>query len=411
MEKRSRIIKKKKGSISKFWFLILIIGVMSTPLLTANIAAPSRIVEGQGDLFDPAGSPLTVEKEELFFDFSEFDGKSTTPSPCLARYFIFNPTEERVEQRLYFLSPSVKDIKVSINGSPIVGEVIPLNPQLTNEFKSVGIETDTRINRAYVFQVECSSGERVEVEVSFSILPGWDLRAVEFGPTAPQAAHLTNSFRSYNAPTWYEYNLNAAKTFSSFGEFQVEVLLPEHKELMANIDFTLEETNEVNSENEKLIRYYAKTRDLPAKNLDLKLLHPENFNSLGGTVGLGMSIGFDGRGAGFLLTGLLDLSLENHMISLGIESHPFRQSLSGILKYTLFPPGRASYSPLSFFDLRAGGNLIYTILPVPEQVFGGRLFVGLRFGIFAFEFGYEHFFIGAVEKKRNGLILLWSVGI
>lgn len=384
---------------------------MSAPVLTANIAAPSRIVEGQGDLFDPAGSPLIVEKEELFFDFSEYDGKSTTPSPGLARYFISNPTEETVQQRLYFLSPYIKDVEVSINGIPIMGEIIPLDPQLTSEFMSVGIETDTRINEAFLFQVECSPGETVEVEVSFSILPGWDLRAIEFGPTAPQAAHLTNSFRSYNAPTWYEYNLNAAKTFSSFGDFEVEVLLPEHKELIANIDFKKEETNKVNSDNEKLIRYYAKTRDLPAKNLDLKLLHPEKFNSIGGTVGLGMSIGFDGRGAGFLLTGLLDLSLANHMISLGIESHPFKQSLSGVLKYTLFPPGKTGYSPLSFFDLRAGGNLIYTILPVPDQVFGGRIFFGLRFGIFAFEFGYEHFFVGALEKKRNGLVLLWSVGI
>jgi hypothetical protein len=316
-----------------------------------------------------------------------------------------------VQQRFYFLSPSVKDVLVTINGIPIQGELTPLNQELTIKFRAIGIQTDSRINEVFLFQAECPPGKTIEVEVHFFILPGWDLRAVEFGPSASQAAHLSNSLRSYNMPTWFEYNLNAAKTFSSFGDFQVEVLLPEQKKLIANIDFQREETSKVNSKNERLIRYTAETRDLPAKNLDLKLLDPEDFNTLGATIGIGMSIGFDGRAAGFLFSGVLDLSLANHMISLGIESHPFRQSLSGILKYTLFPLGKANYSPLSFFDIRTGVNLIYTILPLHDQVAGGRFFLGLRFGIFAFEFGYEHFFIGAVEKKRNGLVLLWSVGI
>jgi hypothetical protein len=286
----------------------------------------------------------------------------------------------------------------------VPGKEAAVDEALGNALRDAGIQTGGAIKNAVFFNAELRSGEQVLIEVRFSILPGWDITVTEFGPTAPQAAHLTNTVKSYTPPSWYVYNLNAAATFSSFGELEVHILLPEEKDLIANIDFERE-----NAGYEGIVRYTAKTRGIPAETLDMKIIHNTRFNSIGGSVALGMSIAFDGRGAGFLVSGLFDISLAHHMISVGVESHPFRHSLRGIVRYTLFPPGKTGWSPVAFFDLRGGIALIFTVLP--EQVFGGRLFAGTRFGPFAFELGYEHFFIGAVDIMRNGLVLSWAVGI
>jgi hypothetical protein len=388
----------------KFILLVLLLLFGSCIAAFGNVAAPSRAIEGQGDIFQIGGSPLVVEREELVFDFSEYDGSPNSPSPCTARYFIANPTEKPVSQRLYFLSPAVTDVEVFADGELLSAESVMIDQQLKDALREAGISTGREIEKAVLFNAELGPGGKAEFEVRFSILPGWDIKVAEFGPTAPQAAHLTNNFKMYTPPTWYVYNLNAARTFSSFGELEVRILLPEGKDLIANMDFARE-----SAENGGIVRYTAKTEGIPAENLDIKLIHNTRFNSIGGSAALGMSIGFDGRGVGFIVSGLFDISLANHMISIGAESHPFRRSLRGILRYTIFPPGKMGWSPVAFFDLRGGIALILTVLP--EPVFGGRLFGGIRFGPIAFEVGYEHFFIGAVSTMRNGLVLSWAVGI
>lgn len=369
-----------------------------------NVAAPARVIAGQGDIFQIGGSPLVVEREELVFDFSEYDGAPNSPSPCTARYFIANPTEKSHSQRLYFLSPAVRDVEVFINGELLSAEAVVIDQSLKDALREAGISTGGEIEKVVLFNAELGPGGQAEIEVRFSILPGWDIKVVEFGPTAPQAAHLTNNFKMYTPPAWYVYNLNAARTFSSFGDLEIRILLSEEKDLIANIDFERE-----NADSEGIVRYTAQTEGIPAENLDIKLIHNTRFNSIGGSVALGMSIGFDGRGVGFLVSGLVDISLANHMISIGAESHPFRRSLRGILRYTIFPPGKIGWSPVAFFDLRGGIALIFAVLP--EQVFGGRLFGGTRLGPIAVEVGYEHFFIGAINTMRNGLVLSWTVGI
>ncbi len=370
--------------------------------LAANAVPLLRSESFYGGVLSPKKTPLMIEGQELFLDLT---AAPPAPASCAARYRIKNPTEDALRQQLQFLSNRQESLVVTLDGREVEVAEGEMEEKLLRSFRDQGALGRSDIRQVGVFTIEIAPGATSELVLRFELAAGWDTRAAEFGPTAPQAAHLLNRLKEFHPPSWYVFNLGAARTFDAFGDLEVTVLVSEKEVLTANIELEAEDGGADGAQ-----RYRGVFSGIPANALDLKVIHPQTFNSIGGTVGAGMEIPFDGRPVNFLARAMVDAMISNHMFSLGIESNPFLGSLRGILQYTLYPYGRTGWSPALHNDLHGGAAVLYSILP--ERAFGARVFVGIRMmSIFTFQIAYDHYFTESESDLRNGLVLMWPFSI
>jgi len=382
--------------------IVLTIICLLFAALAANAVPLLRSESFFGGVFSSEETPLVIERQELILDLAV---GPPAPASCMARYRIKNPTEDALRQQLYFLSSRSENLVVTMDGGEVEVAESEMEVQLLRSLQDQGALGRADIRQVDVFTIEIESGVTSDLVLRFELTAGWDTRAAEFGPTAPQAAHLLNRLKEFYPPGWYVFNLGAARTFGAFGELDFTVILPRETVLLSNVELNAGDAGAGDVQ-----RYREVFSGIPVNELDLKMVHPQKFNSIGATVGAGMEIPFDGRPVNFLAKAIFDVMISNHMLSLGIESNPFLGSLKGLLQYTLYPFGRTGWSPALNNDLHGGAALLYSFRP--EQALGARIFAGIRImSIFTFEIGYDHYFTDSDSDLRNGLVLMWPFSI
>jgi len=385
--------------------LCFVAGIGSAVPAFSNIAMPQRAPSPAGDILAPLPGldSLRIDRENLRLDLTgDPSGRS------LAHYEISNPSGISAASDLYFVTPFMDDVYVTVDGRRADFDRVMLSrdrlPWPVRENDYAWWPKDGEMDAAR-FRAEFSAGETTVIEVSFRLPAGYDNALAGTGISPAAVAHALNWSKPGDRVAWYVYALETSRTFKGgFGTLHLEITVPAGTELICNAAIGEKKSGR------GFDTYTMESKGLPVPAIDAKVITRGVYNFLGGTVGCGLATDFNAS-TSFLGQALIDVFFLNHQFSTGIEGNPFG-TIGGLkipLIYTfVFGTTRSLYSAF-FADVRLSAGVLIDLLP--ETAVGFRVSAGMRLMMFLMEISYDFHPFDAARGYTGRLTFLGKISL
>ncbi|MBN1524889.1 MAG: hypothetical protein JW904_10420 [Spirochaetales bacterium] len=368
--------------------------------LYANVAMPQMIPAASGDVhIDGNGfQNLRIEKEIL-----ELNLGATPGSYSRAIYFIRNTGTAPLESKLWFVTPYMDRVTVTVNGKPAAAQKETVSPdQLDFQVSSYPGSPKSDVD-VYSFYAAFSPDAVTQIDIEFFLPAGYDNTGENAMIDSAVAAHFLNWFKEGGSVKWYQYNLSAATTFAGgIALLEITVKIPD--DMILDINIPLQQTG---WENEEIV-YSGVFSGIPVPTINAFVTKKVEYNFIGATFGIGLHTNF-GPDTQFLTQALLDIYFMGHQLSAGIEANPFGNCFKIPVLYTWFPGGRMPASFMSFADIRFSGGILLDRLP--ESITGIRIAAGMRITIMVIELSYDFYPFDADAGYIWRMMFLYKVSI
>jgi hypothetical protein len=325
-----------------------------------------------GDLvgFDVSLSSLVIEQHDVFLDLSQRPNARSR-----IRYVVANPNAESVTAALYFITPFVKDLSVTVNQKRPVPAAERVSPdRLGWQMPAPGArerDIPTELT-AGIFSVEFRGGAKTHIEVSFRLPPGVrENRTAYLYPAAIN--HLNNVFRDLYLSETFVFHLASSSTFNTgHGQAAVEIIAPAGNALTAN--FALREQGVENG----FTKHSGTIGTGDLISLEVKLITDHAPTILGATFALGFVTDYDGY-LEFMTQAFFDVFLYNHQLSAGIEANPFGAvaSIKLPVLYTFFFGAQGDSFNVLFGGISLTAGALFAVAPVVRTGFRVSIAVAL----------------------------------
>jgi hypothetical protein len=376
----------------------------------ANIAMPLQPPSPSGDVLAPPPGldSLRIAREDLRLDLT---GREDARSR--ARYEIANPTGTALGTDLYFVTPFMKEVTVTVDGASAALEAVTLERDRVPwamggegyRWWPKGAALD-----AYRFRAEFGAGRTTVVEVVFRLPAGYDNTLADLGISPAAAAHALNWTKQGDHVAWYLYSLEPAATFKGgLGRLELEILVPAGTELRTNVAVSQDEERSGEGD-DGAICYRGSFSQFPVPTIEAKVIRRGAYNFIGVTAAFGLTSDFASY-TSFLSQLLLDVFFLNHQFSTGVEGNPFGTLVSlkiPVLYTFVFGERTSSYLPL-FGDIRATAGVLIDLIPVPAA--GFRLGVGARATAFLVEIAYDFYPFDPAVGYRHRVSLMLKLSL
>jgi hypothetical protein len=385
-------------AVSLMFFLAL-------PAVFGNIAMPKQPPAPAGDfLLQGQGfAGLRIDEERLLLDLSGRPGALSR-----ALYRISHPGESPLRTDLYFITPFMQEVIVTLNGKALATTGAALKrdqvpwPMKDEDY---GWWSKDRTVEALRFTADFAAGTVTEFEVTFRLPAGYDNTLVNVGIEPAAAGHALNWSKDADHAAWYLYSLESAATFpGGMGVFKLEILAPAGAELNANLTLVDRKTEG------DLVRYSGSFQGFPVPSLEAKVITRGFYNSFGGEFAIGLATDYEAY-TEFMTQVLGNVYFGNHQFSAGLEANPFGSAanLRLPLLYT-FVFGRKTHPYGAFFgDVRATAGALIEVLP--DTAVGIRIGLGLRFTLMIFEIDYDFYPFDPERGFAGRMTFLYKMSI